>query len=38
MTARYAHALDSRKREAVEKLVDFGKAGHKSVAIKKRKA
>lgn len=36
MTARYTHALDSRKREAVERLADFGQAGHNLVTIKKR--
>jgi integrase len=36
MTARYTHAMDSRKREAVERLADFGNSGHDLVTIKKR--
>lgn len=38
MTARYTHALESRKREALEKIANFQKTGHKSVTIKKREA
>src|SRR5262245_49513380 len=36
MTAHYTHAMESRKREALEKIADFGNSGHKSVTIKKR--
>jgi integrase len=38
MTARYTHTLESRKREALEKLADFGNSGHNPVTMKKRKA
>jgi integrase len=38
MTARYTRTLESRKREALEKIANFGKSGHKSVTKKKREA
>ncbi|MBI3653811.1 MAG: site-specific integrase [Acidobacteria bacterium] len=38
MTARYTHTLESRKREALEKIADLGKSGHKSVTMKKRES
>ncbi len=36
MTARYTHAAESRKREALEKIAEIGKAGHNLVTMKKR--
>lgn len=36
MSARYVHATDEGTRRAVDKLVDFGNPGHKSVTKQKR--
>jgi integrase len=36
MSARYTHATDEGTRRAVERLIDFGNPGHKSVTKQKR--
>jgi hypothetical protein len=36
MSARYTHATDEGTRRAVDKLLDFGSPGHKSVTKQER--